>query len=327
MRPVRRLFIAVLTFMLVIATFASVTFAWISLATINNIDGIGLTASAGEDLELSVDGINFYNTLPSIFMNQMFGGVSLKDITTIDGITFNYGGLRSKYDLAIPNKDYVSFDVWIRTTRPQHHIYLINNISETVDYDNPEPGTFAISQGIYWMATETFTNGPLPEDVVHKGEIDRYYAKDVIRIGIVELIDDLNPLDQRESSELQNLIYDPQERPDRGFGSTYGAYSYFFNRTLRFLYLPETFPNTTYRLSEMDPRFPYQALDNDSLIATLQPTETYDEDNKVYYQAKVRINIWAEGWDADAFDAIENDIVRVQLQFKAAYKATQTDLN
>ena len=175
-----------------------------------------------------------------------------------------------------------------------------------------------ISEGVLWMADESFVNGPLEEDIVHMGSIDRYYAKDSIRIGITELLDDTNPLESRNPNELITFIYDPQERPDRGFGVTYGAYSYFFRTTLHYLYLPEVFPETSYRLTEMDPHNPYQALDNDSLITTLQPTQEVDDVGRAIYQAKVRINVWAEGWDADAMSAVKHDIVKIQLQFKVA---------
>jgi hypothetical protein len=307
-----------------VITIGVIAYAWVSLATINNIDGIGLTASAGDDLQISIDGQTFYNSLPREEIQELFEGVTLYDATTLDNINFYTGGLRG-HNEAIPNFHYVSFDLWLRSTRPERAIYLYNNVNDLVDYYNYDKlGTFVISRGVYWMSNETFFNGPLPEDTVNVGSIDQYYASDAMRIGIRELRDNLNPLDNRTNDEFKNIIYDPSENYARGYGVTFGMLSYFNKRARLYLFPPTTFPNTTYRLSEMDPQNPYQALNNDSQIATLQETELIsEEDERTYYQAKIRINIWVEGWDADAFDAIGNDQIRIQLQFKLANPANE----
>jgi hypothetical protein len=306
-----------------VITIGVIAYAWVSLATINNIDGIGLTASAGDDLQISVDGEIFYNSLPTSEIRDIFENISLYDATTLNNVYFQTGGLRGD-DEAIRNFHYVSFDLWFRTTRPERAIYLYNNVNDLVDYYNYEVlGTFVVSRGVYWMSNETFFNGPLTEDTVNIGSINQYYASDALRIGIKELIDDRNSLDQRSEEDLQNLIYDPSENYARGYGVSFGMLSYFNKRSGMYLFPPTTFPNTTYRLSVMDPQNPYQALDNESQIATLQETEFISEEERTYYQAKVRINIWVEGWDADAFDAIGDDQIRIQLQFKLANPADE----
>ena len=319
MKIVRRILLTIFISFMMIITLGVVAYAWVSLATITNIDGLGLTASAGDDLELSVDGINFYNQLPTSELTEIFEDIKLNAVTTSDNINFTTGGLYGT-NPAIANEHYLSFDLWIRTTRRERGVYLFNNVNDKMSfYKTSVPGTYAVSRGVYWMANESFQNGVMPGDIVQKGSIDQYFAHDAIRIGIKELIDDLNPLDLRNDDELQNLIYDPSENIERGFGQPFGAYSYFFNRTLIFLYLPNQFPNTTYRLSQMEENNPYQAKDNNSLVATLQPTDYVDETGRLYFQSKIRINIWVEGWDPDAFDAIDRDTVKIQLQFKAAH--------
>jgi hypothetical protein len=319
MKAFKKVYLSILTFIFVVLVTGTVSYAWFTYATINNIDGLSLGASAGDDLELSIDGINFSNILLTSELTDLFSDISLNAVTTIDNVNFTTGGVYGS-KIASAGEQYLSFDVWIRTTRPERSIYLFNNVSDSITYEDSRPGTFVKSRGTFWIANETFQNGPSQSDMITIGSIDRYYASDAIRIGIKELIDDTNPLDEREESELQNLIYDSSENEDRGFGKTFGAYNYFFKRTLIYLYLPEVFPVTTYRLSQMDPNNPYQALDNNSLVANLQETTQIDDNDKVYHQAKVRINVWIEGWDPDSLDAIDRDIVRIQLQFKAAHK-------
>ena len=320
MRNLKNLHISLLSFTLVTLLFGTVTFAFFSVVTINNIDGLKLTASFGDELELSFDGIEYYNVLPSTPIEGSVEGIRLYDVTSIDGINFQTGGLR-EVGLAVPNEHYLSFDLWIRTSQAEHDIFLINDVSKEMKFGDKRDGTYFVSKGVSWRSPHTFFNGPLIEDTVQAGDIGIYYGHDAIRISIIELKDENNPNDQRAIEDLRTYIYDPSRNPNRGYGSPVGAFSYFFQRTLIYQNPPTKYPPTSYRLSEMDPHNPYQALDNESLVATLQPTDTRDQKNNIYYSAKVRINIWIEGWDADAFDAIDRDIIQIQLQFKAARKA------
>lgn len=320
MRNLKKIHISLLSFVLIVLVFGTVTYAWMSLSVINNIDGLTLTASSGDELELSFDGIEYYSVLPSSPLEGSVDGIRLYDVTSIDGINFQTGGLR-EVGVAVPNEHYLSFDLWIRTSQAERDIFLINDVSKQMKFGDVRNGTYFVSKGVSWRSPHTFFNGPDVEDTVQAGDIGIYYGHDAIRISIVELRDENNPKDQRTDDELRTYIYDPSGNPERGYGSPVGAFSYFFQRTLIYQYLPSKFPPTSYRLSEMDPHNPYQALDNESLVATLQETETKDQKNRTYYTGKVRINIWVEGWDADAFDAVNDDIIQIQLQFKAARRA------
>lgn len=320
MITIKKLYISILTFILVIITLGTVTFAWVSLNLMNNVTGMDLTATTGDELELSLDGINYNHRLPDETVREIFSDVNLYDITTLDGIHFQTGGLRGVSD-ALPNEHYLSFDLWFRTSRPERFIYLYNNLTNTASFDTDEIGTYVLSRGVPWIARHTFINGPELTDVVQQGQLGIYYAKNSVRMAFIEQVDEHNENDQRNEEDLIRYIFDPSEDPIRGFGKNYGAFSYFFQHTLIYVTLPQEFPNTSYRLSRMDPNNPYQALDNESLIASLQMTNEVDDRGRTYYSGKVRINIWIEGWDADAFDAITDDIMRIQLQFKAANKA------
>lgn len=302
--------------------FGTVSYAWISLATINNIEGLTLTASSGNELQISIDGHEFSNRLPAAVITEIFEDIQLIDLTSLDGINFEIGGLR-EFEGVTPNEHYLSFDLWFRTIRPERTIYLINNVNDQVDFNTAIPGTYVVSQGVSWRADHAFINGATMDDIVEKGDVGIYHASDAIRISVIEQNDDLNPLDQREENELRRFIYDPSENPSRGYGVPIGMFSYFVQKTKWYITLPEEFPETSYRLTKFDSHNPYQALDNESWVATLQPTEEVDNLGRTYYKAKIRVNIWVEGWDADAFDAIDKDTVLIQLQFKAADKVDE----
>ncbi|PKK91838.1 MAG: hypothetical protein CVV62_00815, partial [Tenericutes bacterium HGW-Tenericutes-7] len=172
-------------------------------------------------------------------------------------------------------------------------------------------------KGVTWTAKHGFFNGPTLDDWVERGTTNIYYADQAIRIGTEELIDQTNIKDTRNSDELKVFIYDPSENEYRGYGTTYGAFSYFMQASNAWIYIPIAKPVTSYRLLSTDPFDPYRATDNESLVAILQQSEHVDDNENMYYQAKIRVNIWVEGWDADAFDALDQDLVKIQLQFRA----------
>lgn len=321
---IKKLYISLITLILLFVTFGTVTFAWISLSTINNIEGLSLAASGGNELQISLDGINFSSQLPAESLYELFDDISLVDVTSTDGEFFQTGGLRDVAP-AVANEHYLSFDLYFQTTVAEHHVYLVDNVSDSVSYDTSATGTYVVSNGVMWTAEHDFWYGPDDNDLIQKGDEDRYYSSDSIRIAVIELQDETNELDLRNEQDFKKFVFDPSEDEQRGYGEPYGAYSYFVERTRYFINLPETTQEVSYRLTEIDPLNPYQSLDNESLVTILQDTGRVNEKNKAIYSGKVRINIWLEGWDADAFDAIENDRVKIQLQFKALIPPEITD--
>lgn len=313
----RKLFISMLTLAIFTIIFGTVTYAWITIATVNNIEGLSLSASTGDELEISTDGFHFSSTLDTTDLEEIFENVSLSDVTSADGITFYNGGLE-EIALARANHEYVSFELWFRTTKKEKFVYLINNVSDKVSYDVSMDGTYVVSKGIDWKANIDFQYGE--NDFIKQGETKTYYAKDAIRIGFQEVVD--KPYDQREENELRNLIFDPSKNQERGYGVSYGAYDYFIKNTHKLIELPEHIPKTVYELTSPLEDNPYQADNEDSLITKMQPTGYFNEEGEEIYQSKVVVNIWVEGWDADALDAILKDYVKIQLQFKSLSKVS-----
>ncbi|MFA6801226.1 MAG: hypothetical protein WCR19_03860 [Acholeplasmataceae bacterium] len=311
---IKKFYISILTVILLVLTFGTVTFAWISLSTVNNIEGLSLSATSGEELQISLDGVEFTNNLTNEQLESLFSNITLNEITSIDGKIFSAGGSRKSNDIN-DERDYLQFDIWFRTTEDVHQVYVINNQSDEVAFDTSSTGTYIVSRGVNWRSDRTFTYGSNGE-IVEVGDEAIYYASDAVRLSFVELQDDLNVLDQREEDDLISWIFDPSGDAERGYGTSYGAYSYFTEKTRNYILLPTTVQPVKYDLTIPDPRNPYQALDNESMVAVLQDTGLVTEDELPIYQGKIRITLWVEGWDADAFDAIDGDRLKIQLQFK-----------
>ncbi len=315
MRPVNRLRYSVVLMVIMILAFGTVTYAWITLSTINSIEGMSLTVSTGDELQISLDAEKYDTEITSEQLESLFENITLRDVTSNDGIAFKTGGLRDE-GIATPNSDYLSFDLWFQTTEPIHTVYLVNNVSNLVSYDVSSPGTYVVSQGVDWTTLISFQNGPSINDVVESGSRDTYYGSQAVRMSFQELPVEENELDTRDESSLKTVIFDPSENPNRGFNKSYGAYSYFIQKTRIYISRPNVEPETIYDLSEFDPSNPYVTYNQKSLLLTLQETNETNQSGKTYFRGKLKVNIWIEGWDADSFDAIDKDRIKVQLQFK-----------
>ena len=295
---IKRLMLSLIGFTFMMFIFGTVTFAWVSMARINNLEGISLSASSGDELEISYDGLNYQT---SLVQNRSTYNIYLKDVTSLDGKTFQRGPSHDGMT-ATSNEDYIAFDLYFRSLRKEKGIYVI---------DDGEQGTKVTSQGISFVPKVDYIEEHF--ELVLAQSIRTYYAKDAVRMSFNEL----NDLDQM----VRTVIYDPSGNESRGYGKSYGAHSYYNQRTQQNLALPLEFPQTVYQLTKMDPFNPYQALTNDSLIAIMNESDMTSDEGKMYYTAKVRIFIWIEGWDADAIDGILSDQLTVQLQFKLAHLA------
>ncbi len=298
-----RLTLSILGLILYLFIFGSVTYAWVTMAQINNIDNLTLIASSGRELLVSTDDENYDTT---ISLQQLHVSNQLKDVTTSDGIHFTRGGYMERGD-AIAQQDYMVIDLYFKSTARERDLFLMNRT-----FENSNRGTYIESNGINFIPKVHYTEDN--HRLVLKDSIIRYYAKDAVRISFGEM--------DEEGQVQQATIYDPSENEFRGYGKSFGAYSYYLARTNTPLYLPEYTPSIIYGLSELDPANPYQVLDNRSWISRLKPTDETDLNGKTIYKTKIRLCIWIEGWDPDAIDGILNDQLRIQLEFKLAHRAT-----
>ena len=298
----KKLKFILVTLLFVTLTFVTSVYAWLQISNINTIDNIYLDVRLGDELEISLDGINFTKSIDHEDFKEVIKDLIFKDVTTLDNELFTLGpNLYNKR--AKENIDYLSVDLYFKITPEEYiedervfkEIYLVNNkhISYEEAVEENVSGTYITSKGKRWVSDYDFNNG---NQEVKKGESGMYYAKDAMRIGF--------------NSNEYNFIFDTSEDETRGYGKSYGAFDYFNLKNEMKLNLPKEQPDTLYSLSKeightgiMD--------SNNSLITKLVKQEDY-------YIGKTTLNIWLEGWDADAFDAIRQDHLLISLEFQAA---------
>lgn len=295
----KKLVIAMITFMLLATSLSTATFAWIAMAKTNLIDDIHLVATLGDDLEISLDGINYYNEFPREELTRYLRTSRLTGVTSFDGINFSF----LNNERTTKNVEYLSFDFHFRTTsRREHDIYLANNISNEVSYDEVglKEGTYVISKGLNFRSEVRYLYDV--NEYVNIGEARTYYASDALRIST------------NYNNEIVK-IFDLSENEHRGYGKEYGAFDYYNKVTTDdLLILPTEIPHTIYKLSEFSKDGPF-SYDEESKIMVLEEIEEIN--GITYYKGKITLNIWLEGWDADLFDPVIQDRIKIKLQFKA----------
>lgn len=306
-----RTLIFLVTFVLTIMALTTSTAAWISLPRIDTFDNIQFNVIKDATLEISFDGINYYEEItPEIMKQYMMDQLGSGDFTSQDGINFE-----TIHDAELP---YVEFDIYFRASRSAANcIYLVNNVSTKYDYEyvqsNKVDGTYAISQGVYWTTGYEFDNGY--GDIVKKNETRMYYSANALRISFHEQNVKNSYLTKEDTrTNLASFIFDPSEDESRGFGKEFGAYDYYQKYLNSNLKVPTDIPYTLYKLSNWDDET--KTLDdNSTLVGTFQQGI---ENNQPCKYAHTKVTMWFEGWDPDCIDASLFDLVTVQLKFICA---------
>lgn len=315
-----KLMLSIFSLVFFFSIFGTVTYAWFSLHKLNQLSNLRVDLITGDEFQISIDGINFYKELKTEEIERYIGRrARLTDVTSLDGKVFQFGILKEDQGIPQANQDYLSFPLYFRTTLKQHYVYLVDNVSGLVQYDMVRDGTYVVSKGVLWNVDTSFQNGPDPKnDVVSAGQRMTMYASEAIRIGFVEEKVEWNTLDIRNSNELSHKIFDLTGNQERGYGLPYGGISYYNTKHRIQLSPPEEKPKTIYQLSEFDDDYnPYIPLSRNSEILEMVKTNQFDEKGNPYYVGKVTVNIWLEGWDADCFNAIYTDSLRIKLKFRS----------
>lgn len=316
---IKKLYVSFISMGLLTFTLATSTFAWATISTTNRVDGIGLTARQDSNLEFSLDGINYSSEINEAQIMAYIKDAVLMDWTTIDGVNFTgttvpFIAGEMNFE-AVPNKNYIQLILYVRSSQARYtDLYLINNVSNTVNYNNVTArGTYVTSRGVNYRSPVTFLYDI--NDTVMQGEVRTYYAKDAIRVSFTELlIED----DTRDEASLNQFIWDPSGNPNRGFAKAFGATDFTKKYHNLYFQLPtHTQPVIPGLTTFTDPNA-YLPDNTLSRVASLQRSDEVNEQNRNYFKGKFMINIWIEGWDADAFDAVFTDKLKIQFEFQSA---------
>lgn len=361
----KKFMISIMAIVLTLVALGASTYAWFSLQKVNSVGQIEMTVGGSEGLEISLDGVHWYDNLTSDVINDYIdelvtAGLDLKDVTTLDGLHFSKREERGdSFEEAKFNKDYLALTFYFRVTASSMDgVYLVDKKTETTfgeffdgthadikDEDNNSIGSWITSEGVMWKSDAIFQNES-SETINYETAAKKYYASEAARLAFIPhtiandfcsysvengLVYNVNPdlasvlLTEVEVSAVApsgTTLFDFTASPTRGYGYAYGAIKYYNAKNPRHQIAPleATDPTPTYKTSLSDSGICGKEADtvkSQICVATEQTVGLGNTNQKIGAATMI---LWLEGWDADCFDAIFKDNIRVNLEFKLAEK-------
>lgn len=314
------IFSLVLTFVVLGAT----TFAWFSLgttATVNPFD-VEVKGSEGLEIQLGNDTSSWYTTINSGLMAEYIeelvtsarlsndGRFVMDAITSEDGkqfFTYDFDGTSLKHSspdqLAVANEDYLSMTFRLRTSAKK----AIN--LTTLDVTG-SGGSWLPDQDFTLAKNTTSLTAKDPANATENDFIATDLA-DALRVSFVVGTGNAIVFEKEvdETNTSGTLAKDDDEK-------FIGAFEYFAKRT-------GYYANNQITLIPQTGWNPDNILDGNTFGQNLTK-ELFAEPStdlapgESYYNYTVTINVWFEGYDNEAFDAVLEQFVSIAMAFSLA---------
>jgi len=354
----RKLFISILTVAFAFVTLGATTFAWFTLTTTAEVDTFNATMHSGTGIEMSLDGGVTYKNyfteteiLAAIARSE--GGTVLNLVTSFDGISMTR---HQNLYIAEPDEesiisdwgsdtvltsDYIIFDVWFRSPTEGARIYLLKDTKTSSTGKSWKPdGTF--EYGYYEMVGEVGEEvlTLLPKQINTGSTAFMVYLADTLRMSFQKydlddatgdefVAEDLSPttnvviyeLDPDITGRETNLNNPKNHRLDTAVVQDIGMVPYYNKKNVAKPINEELIDLVDAELAETT------IYDNSDLVIDLEAVEgkplllelTAEKENSDgYYYGYMKVRIWAEGWDPDAFNSVLGASLSIDLAFGGA---------
>jgi len=308
----KKALLSILSLVLTFAALGATTFAWFSLGTTATVDQFDVNVKGSEGLEISLgDTDAWYTTLSSdvikAYLESQFDTNADTDDTSgnliMDGVTSEDGkelflGYEYEYDdtttpgtiymthntPAVANKDFLTFDIKLRT-----------KLASKIDLNH----LLVTGSGGTWTSDQDFTlaNG---SSVTVNQELTTDLA-DALRIAFVV-------------TEGDTTVYEKEVNGINTLGSnldnTKGALRYFAKKTGR--------DNILKPKEGWTPVVPGKTFVADGTTQLTVADFTTAPAEGSYNEVTITINVWFEGYDGEAFDAVLEQFVSIAMAFSLA---------
>ena len=346
----RKIFISIMTLLLLVTTFTTTTYAWFKINSSAAVEGFDFEVVGGEGFVVSMDGVNYrssikakdlrnymivnynsekytikngelYHTSADIQVSEaeinqlLTQDMLLMPLTSTDGITLK--DLNNSEATAKSGR-YYEFSVYFKATsgnsddKQTYTIHLNDTTTELPDGRVVDPVSIKAKElsEVTLVAPMTTFNADGTPKVLSKGEKINVYSSNALRISTVD-------------TSLETPVANIYELSD-DMEYEYGSYATNYDGTdvaLSKLYNCETNAMYTYHKNVLgrDALTDY-LYDYNDLPKTIRSLDT---ENPVITtvssgeEAKlVTFRLWLEGWDADCFDGLAKSI-NVSLTFKS----------
>ena len=320
----RRLLLSTLTVVLTVIALGTTTFAWFTITNTAKVQSFETQIAADEGIEIAIGiinpdvveetkyevataaNLNWVTTLTAADIEDFISlhvldGFRFEHLTSPDGRTFYTFAQDAVGDAVEINEGYLELPIHFRSA----NVNTVNWKGITLTDDNPE-----------WISdVDSFTTFSGTD--VNRGGTVNVSPTDALRISIdngteivaYEKAASLTNHELGTGGDLTALI-DPNGTPDEDDYrvSERGAHSYYFAKT-------NLLPDGIETVSTVDTVTNLTELDEDG-TAVLTLTAGSEATAGMEYYGEVNINFWIEGWDANAYNAILDEFIRISFEFK-----------
>ena len=319
----KKFMLSIVAIALVVIALGTSTFAWFTLSNKASLGQFNAEVTAGEGMELSVDGTTWYSNIPSTVIQAKIqenfnaspsGNLNNAYEPVLGAVTTNALSTSSFKKMDVANKKFVN------ATKNVDYISLEISV-RAVGIDKISVDTIELTgQDTNWTADATFTHANEAEII--KGEVYKMSAKNAARVGIHSTTNNfVYQLPAAGGTDAptvnsSNTIFEgttvPEGTVPEGENPAYkdamyteatnGQEKYFVKKT-----------DGIYMRGFTDyPELVIKAETDAALgVDVLTLTEVGD-----YYTGSFDLYVWFEGFDPDTYDAVLKMPLSVKLSLK-----------
>lgn len=334
-----KLLFAIISAAFALVALGTTTFAWFTLTNEATISPFNAEITAGEGIEISLDGTNFYTTIPATVIQAKINSmnIELKDVTSSDGIEMTeIDGETTVPFLPAPGEDdknaFIQFDLWVRSPKAGTKVQL-KSVTFDSKIKNPED---TLVDPTPWNTDVIFANakGKLVVPYADAAELIAA-APALIEAGIIEDFE----VDSEEET-LVSVTYRNDEDIFTDENIEFGPKAYYAEDALR-LSISDGVTTVVYQKADDTTNTLLGAVPNPNgmvdyyknkngidLITeytpiTLPTTTEVTTNNKPLLTTlgdaneptELTVRIWVEGWDPDTFNAILKQVILAHIVF------------
>lgn len=320
-RLTRKLLLSILTVVLSIGALGTTTFAWFTVTNVASVESFSADIISDSGIELSLDGVNWYNKLSESivqeFLNTKYGYTMVEDSPVTN---FRFDNVTSSNGIQM--SDLNGTDVSSGNKHLQLVIFFRSASVEKIAWT----GVSLASEPKIWRADASYTNSKgVP---VVAGTNQTVYAMDAMRISVFSPVDvaletaPLTPIVFEREASATNTVLGAQTTAN--LTTANGAINYYFKKT-------GVYPTGSNLVTVPTTRTSIVQADNLVVLKlnTTGETQTVTYTTAPYFPAAGQevvynteyggylvINIWVEGFDAEAFNSILSGQISTSFEFR-----------
>jgi len=316
----KKFMLSIVAIALVVIALGTSTFAWFTLSNKATVGQFNAEVTAGEGMELSLDGTTWYSNIPSTVIKAkiqanfnagpagnlnnagepVLGAVTTTTLNDGDFLKMDLSG-SGAYIAAVANVDFISLKIYVRAVG-------IDKISvDTIELTG---------QDMDWTADATFTHANEAEII--EGEVYKMSAKNAARVGIHSTTNNfVYQLPAAGGTDAptvnsSNTIFEGTTVPAGGTPANKDA-----------MYTEATNGQEKYFVEKTDGNsymrgftgYPGSVIEAETDAASGVDVLTLTEDGD-YYTESFDLYVWFEGFDPDTYDAVLKMPLSVELSLK-----------